>query len=395
MPAEFHVSPEGVKDAFGHLSRIFDETPIIPLEEREVNGRRVRISGKLESVQATYSFKSRGAEFFVHNRVEEIKRGGRGRPILVTASAGNHAQGVALAAKRYGLEAHIFMPVTTPQVKRGRTEEKLGGTVHLVGNYFDETLEAALEFAEPRGRVFVPPYQHPDIIHGQGTIAMEILARACPYHERYWRFYEYFREHPWEVPDVVVAGVGGGGLSTGMGIVIRDFREQTGHNIRMVGVQSENADSMYRSFHAGKLLPSSNNASSIADGINVKSASPVMLSLVRDYVDDIVLVSEEEIQGAMRSLRYNPNLNMPPWFHNEYAVPGRVLPQHIEGGKEALIFSVERPLYRHEGASAASYAGVGKLDYDRLGIGKDTVRVVCVLTGSNIDAAEFDALTKT
>ncbi len=388
MAEEINLSFDGVKAARHHLSRIFDETPILPLAVKDVDGRKVTVHGKLESAQATYSFKSRGAEFFVHNRVREQQKGGRKKPILVTASAGNHAQGVALAAKRWGLDAHIFMPTTTPQVKRGRTEEKLGGIVHLVGDYFDQALSAALEYSEPRGRVFVPPYKHRDIIHGQGTVAMEMLSRVCPYHSFYWRFYDYFSEHPWVVPDVVIAPVGGGGLATGMGIVIRDFTKHTGHDIKLVGVQSENADSMYRSFHSGKLLPSSNTMPSIADGIYVKQASEEMLGFVRTYVDDIVLVSEGEIQEAMRSLRYNPSLNrQKQWYHSERSIPERVLSYNEEA------FSVDRPLNRHEGASAASYAGVDKLDYGKLGIDKEFVRVMCVLTGSNIDSERFDALT--
>ncbi len=389
MDRDIYVSFGGVKEAYYHIRRIFDETPVIPLGERDADGRRVVVSAKLESAQATYSFKSRGAEFFVHSRVMEFKKGGYYKvPELVTASAGNHAQGVALAAKRYGLKAHIFMPRNTPEVKRERTEEKLGGEVHLVGTCFDNALEAALEYAQPRGRIFVPPYEHNDVIHGQGTIAVELLSRTCPYHDRYWRFYDYFRKNPWQVPDVVVAGVGGGGLTAGLGIVIKDFVENTGHNMRLVGVQSSNSDSMYRSFHAGTLLPSSTNEPTIADGINVKQASPRMLALAKRYVDDVVLVSDNEIKDAMRSLRHIPNLNGVTWYHREHASAGRTLPGDREN------FSTERPLNRHEGASAASYAAVDKLDYDRLGISKkETVYVTCILTGSNIDAAKFDTLT--
>ena len=134
IDVKFH----GVWRAYDHLSVVFDETPIIPLEKRVDGERAVHVYGKMESAQATYSFKSRGSEWLVHNVMEQYEKGGRKKkPELVTASAGNHAQGVALAANRRGLEAHIFMPETTPEVKRKRTEEKLGGIVHLSGSYFD------------------------------------------------------------------------------------------------------------------------------------------------------------------------------------------------------------------------------------------------------------------
>lgn len=392
-----NVSFDGVKDAYSHLSRIFDETPLVFLDERDVAGRRIRVYGKLESTQATCSFKSRGSEYFIQRAAEQYENmmiqprrsldRPRTMPEFVTASAGNHGQGVALAAKRRGLEAHIFVPVTTPDVKVERAGEKLGAHIYKVGESFDQSLQSALEYAQPRGRVFVHPYQHQDIIHGQGTIAVELLARTCPHHNMYWRFYGDFKQEPWDVPDVIVTPVGGGGLSVGMGVVVQDFREHAEYNMRLVGVQTENADSMHRSFHTGELLPSSTSLPSVADGICVRQASQEMFDLARKYVDDIVLVSEAEIVDAMRNLRYNPNLQRDPWYMREKAIPGRML---SEGQR---IYSSNRVWNKHEGASSAAYAGVGKLDYDKLGIDKPEINVVCVLTGSNIDDAKFEHLT--
>lgn len=394
MVDAINVKFEHVRDAFLHLSDIFSETPIIYLGRREKEGRTIDVFGKFESAQACYTFKTRGAEWFVFNIMNQYLHGGRHtKPVLVAASAGNHAQGVALAAKRWGLEAHIFMPEGTPEVKLRRTSEELEAIVHQEGRSFDESLQAALEYAKPRGREFIHPYEHHYTIEGQGSVAMEILARLCPLAEKYWRLYDQFAKTPnWlaSAPDIIIAGAGGGGLTSGMGVVARDFTKKTGHKVHVIGVQSENADSLYLSFHAGRLLPSTNGAASIADGIAVRQASEVMLATTRMYVDDMVLVSEKEIIEAMQAIRNHPSLQDRTWFHDEHyngEFPDRQLPEN------QVFYSVERQLNIVEGAAAAAFAGVDKIDFHHLGIKKELVSVVCVLTGSNIDPKKWNSLT--
>lgn len=391
MANAIDVEFEHVKGAFRHLNGIFSDTPILPLDTREMQGRIVNVFGKFESAQACYTFKTRGAEWYVFNIMSQYLNHGRhNKPVLVAASAGNHAQGVALAAKRWDLEAHIFMPKNTPEVKLNRTNEKLEAMVHLVGETFDEALKAALEYAEPRGREFIHPYENHYTIEGQGTVAMELLSQWCPLAAEYWRMYDLFGQTPlWNAPDVIVAGAGGGGLTSGMGVVAKDFTKHTGHPVKVVGVQTESADSLYRSFHARKLLPSSKNEPSIAEGIAVRQATKGMVATTLSYVDDMVLVSEEEIISAMQAVRNHPGLNR-AWYHEEHfngEFPERKLPN---GDR---FYSIERPLNVVEGAAAAALAGVDKLDFSRLGMEQQEVNVVCVLTGSNIDPAKWESLT--
>ena len=183
-----NIPAKEARKASMFFSRIHGETPIIPLEERIVDGVKLNIFAKLENVQSLFTFKARGAEWFVYSLMEQYheKRGHfrkvRDAPELVTASAGNHAQGVALAAKRYGLEAIIFMPKETPEVKSKRADE-LGATIRIQGDIFDESLKAAQAYKqEKRHRIFVPPFENPLIMAGQGGIAVEILCLfSCLY----------------------------------------------------------------------------------------------------------------------------------------------------------------------------------------------------------------------
>ena len=240
-------TPAGVSDT---LSRLY--------------GRSILL--KPEHLQRTGSFKIRGA----YNRISRLAPPGE----VVAASAGNHAQGVALAATLTGHRATIFMPSSAPLPKVDATTG-YGATVKLGGEAVDDCIAAAKRFAAERGAVFVPPFDDPLIIAGQGTIGLE-LAEETP-----------------EAETVVVA-VGGGGLIAGISAALAELRP----GVRVVGVEADGAACMRASMEAGHCV-GLKGVSTMADGIAVRSPSPLTLAHVRAYVDDLVTVTEEEISQAL------------------------------------------------------------------------------------------------
>lgn len=181
---------------------------------------------KREDMQPVFSYKIRGAYNMISAlTVEERARG------VITASAGNHAQGVALAAGRLGIAARIVMPKTTPEIKIGAVR-RLGAEIVLFGNTYDEAAEHALELAASRGMTFVPPYDHPLIIAGQGTVAMEIL-----------------RQHP-QPPHAIFVPVGGGGLIAGIAAYVKSLLPA----VRIIGVEADEAACMTRALEAGERI---------------------------------------------------------------------------------------------------------------------------------------------
>ena len=221
---------------------------------------------KPEHRQRTGSFKIRGA----YNHISRLPPG----TDVVAASAGNHAQGVALAATLTGHHATIFMPVNTPLPKVDATRS-YGATVRLEGGVVDECLAMAKALAEESRAVYVPPFDDPLIIAGQGTIGLE-LARECPDAE------------------VVVVPVGGGGLIAGVATALAHTRR----NVRVVGVQAAGAASMLAAMEAGH--PTTlERVATMADGIAVRCTTELPLAHIRAYVDQMVTVDEEEISRAM------------------------------------------------------------------------------------------------
>ena len=368
------------------------------MDDIERDGVVLHVFGKLENLQSVYTFKARGAEWFVNNLIMQYhEKSGRfkhkrEKPSLVTASAGNHAQGVALAAKRYGLEAIIFMPHGTPEVKLKRVGE-LGATIRMEGDVFDESLAVARAYKkESESRVFVPPYENPHIMAGQASVAVEILSKTCPYHPDYLRV----ADMGWKAPDVIIAGLGGGGLVSGMGSVVKEFNEMTGNNVKVIGVQAEAADSMYKSVKAGECVPSTDmHAKTCADGINVKQASPRMVETVRRYVYQVVTVSERDIIQGIVDIAEHGLLMDERWHTNEWLVPDlpyRSLPE------EATHVHEHRRMNRVEGAGAAPYAAVffgdsrGDIDWRAIAGHKKELDVYCVFTGGNIPNDKWTAL---
>jgi threonine dehydratase len=224
---------------------------------------------KCENLQRTGSFKLRGAYVRIAGLSDEERAAG-----VVAASAGNHAQGVALAASLLGVRATVFMPVGAPLPKVAATRE-YGAQVRLHGQVVDETLRAAQEYARSTGAVFIHPFDHPDVVAGQGTVGLEILEQ-CP-----------------EVRTVVV-GIGGGGLAAGIAVAVKALRPE----VRIVGVQAEGAAAYPPSIAAGH--PVSIEAPvTMADGIKVGRPGDVPFDIINGLVDEVRTVSEDALASAL------------------------------------------------------------------------------------------------
>ncbi|MEU6200568.1 threonine ammonia-lyase [Streptomyces sp. NPDC047061] len=224
---------------------------------------------KCENLQRTGSFKLRGAYVRIAGLLPEERAAG-----VVAASAGNHAQGVALASSLLGVHATVFMPKGAPLPKISATLD-YGAEVRLHGQVVDETLAAAEEYAAETGAVFIHPFDHPDIIAGQGTVGLEILDQ-CP-----------------EVGTIVV-GVGGGGLAAGIAVAVKAVRP----DVRIVGVQAEGAAAYPPSLAAGRPVTVANPAT-MADGIKVGRPGDVPFAIVEELVDEVRTVSEDQLSAAL------------------------------------------------------------------------------------------------
>ncbi len=224
---------------------------------------------KCENLQRTGSFKLRGAYVRIEGLLPEERAAG-----VVAASAGNHAQGVALASSLLGVRSTVFMPTGAALPKVAATRH-YGADVRLLGTVVDETLAAAQEYAAETGAVFIHPFDHPDIIAGQGTVGLEILEQ-CP-----------------EVRTIVV-GIGGGGLAAGIAIAVKSLRP----DVRIVGVQAAGAAAYPPSLAAGRPV-SVENPATMADGIKVGRPGDVPFRLVRELVDEVRTVSENDLSSAL------------------------------------------------------------------------------------------------
>jgi threonine dehydratase len=241
---------------------------------------------KCENLQRTGSYKLRGAYHHISALSDEDRARG-----VVAASAGNHAQGVAFAARELGIMATIFMPVGVALPKLDATRS-YGADVVLRGNSIGETMEAAAAFAAETGAVIIPPFDHPDVIAGQGTLGLEILEQA---------------------PDAttIVVPIGGGGLAAGIASAAKQQAAREGRPLRIVGVQAENAAPYIASLAAGEprqvpVVPT------IADGIAVYRPGELNFAIIRDAVDEIVTVSEDDIARALLVLLERAKLVVEP-----------------------------------------------------------------------------------
>lgn len=306
-----------VKDIEQAAVRLRDVIHSVPLSTSSTFSRMsgAELLLKCENLQKTGSFKVRGA----YNKIVRLKEQSD-LTAVVASSAGNHAQGVAYASSLLGVTATIVMPRSTPLAKVEATKG-YGAHVVLHGDCYDATYQKALEIQQETGAVFVHPFDDEDVIAGQGTVAAEI-----------------FRDVP--SVDTVLIPAGGGGLLAGMACYIKQINPR----VRVIGVQSAGADAICRSFRQGRLV-STGASATIADGISVKTPGAIPVELIRQYADDMVTVTDDEIS-------------------------------------EAILLLLERTKMVVEPAGAAALAAAINKKVDLEG-----QRVVCVLSGGNIDVS--------
>ncbi|GMR20495.1 MAG: threonine ammonia-lyase, biosynthetic [Gammaproteobacteria bacterium] len=256
-------------------AQVYDIAEETPLQLAPVLSQRFRnhVWLKREDEQPVFSFKLRGA----YNKMATLDKAALKKGV-VASSAGNHAQGVALAAARLKTRATIVMPKTTPEIKVAAVKA-LGGRVVLQGDNYDAAYEHAVTLEQEKGLTFIHPYDDPDVIAGQGTIAQEIL-----------------RQHRGPL-DAIFVPIGGGGLISGIAVYIKALQPE----VKIIGVESTDADAMNRSLTAGKRIQLQ-HVSLFADGTAVRQVGKETFKLVNDYVDDIVVVTNDEICAAIKDV---------------------------------------------------------------------------------------------
>ncbi|XP_039131149.1 threonine dehydratase 1 biosynthetic, chloroplastic [Dioscorea cayenensis subsp. rotundata] len=256
-------------------SKVYDVAIESPLQLASKLSERLGVNLwlKREDLQPVFSFKLRGAyNMMARLSKEQLEKG------VICSSAGNHAQGVALSAQRLGCDAVIAMPVTTPEIK-WKSVERLGATVVLVGDSYDEAQLYAKKRAEQEGRTFIPPFDHPDVIMGQGTIGMEIIRQLkSPVH-------------------AIFVPVGGGGLIAGIAAYVKRVRPE----IKIIGVEPYDANAMALSLHHGQRVMLE-QVGGFADGVAVKVVGEETFRLCRELVDGVVLVGRDAICASIKNM---------------------------------------------------------------------------------------------
>lgn len=271
-------------------AQVYDVAIKTPLERADGLSKRLNndVWIKREDLQPVYSFKLRGA----YNKIVQLSPAEKEKGVI-TASAGNHAQGVALAANRLGLKSLIFMPKTTPDIKVSSVRA-LGAEIELVGNTYDDAYEHAVKRANSTGMTFVHPYDDPAVIAGQGTIAKEIL-------EQFEAQLKSQHESPFSEtqahPDIVFVPVGGGGLIAGISAYMKSINPA----IRIIGVEPDDAPCMYEALKAGKRVLL-DQVGIFADGVAVRQAGKEPFRVAQECVDDMILVSTDEICAAIKDI---------------------------------------------------------------------------------------------
>ena len=306
------------------LDKVFDAQTVLKSIIRETNV--VKTYGiapdcdlylKPENLQITGSFKVRGSAYKISQLSAEEKAKG-----VIACSAGNHAQGVALAATKNGIKSLICLPDSAP-ISKVEATKGYGAEVCLVEGVYDDAYNKAIELKEKEGYTFVHPFDDEDVIAGQGTIALEVL-------------------NDLDNIDAIVVPVGGGGLISGIAYTAKHIRP----SVKVYGVQMTGAPSMYNSIHDGK-IETLDTVQTVADGIAVKRPGDNTFEIVKKYVDDIALVSEDEVSSAILAL-------------------------------------IEKQKMIAEGAGAASVAAVMFNKFDLKG-----KRGVCIGSGGNIDVTSL------
>ncbi|MGL5345882.1 MAG: threonine ammonia-lyase [Peptostreptococcaceae bacterium] len=264
-----NITLEKIQKAKETIKDIVKETPLV--ESSTLNDRTgANIYLKCENLQKTGSFKIRGACNKIANLTDEEKAKG-----VIASSAGNHAQGVALGAKLSGIKATIVMPSTAPLAKVTATKE-YGADVVLNGLVYDDAYSKAIEIQKETGATFLHPFNDEFVIAGQGTIVLEIFEQMN------------------NKVDTILCPIGGGGILSGISVAAKALNP----NVKIIGVQTENIPSMKESLEKGQLTTTF-KATSIADGVSVKTPGELTFNIAKKYLDEIILVEEDEIHRAM------------------------------------------------------------------------------------------------
>ena len=256
-------------------ARVYDVAQKTPLEPAPNLSKRLqnRILLKREDLQPVFSFKLRGAYNKISTLSEEQKSRG-----VIAASAGNHAQGVALAAQRMKIKALIVMPKTTPQIKV-KAVQNLGAETVLHGNAYDDAYEHAQGLAKKNGMVYIPPYDDPDVIAGQGTVAMEIL-----------------EQHPDSI-DAIFVPVGGGGLAAGVAAYVKHLRPE----IKVIAVEPDESPCLYQAMQAGRRVIL-DHVGIFADGVAVRQVGEEPFRILQHHIDEVLVVTTDEICAAIKDI---------------------------------------------------------------------------------------------
>jgi len=303
------ITLDDIKAAQERLRGIAARTPLVRYYPPAVkNGGTPRANGpaelwlKPESLQPIGSFKLRGA----YNKIASLTESERANGVI-SYSSGNHAQGVAYAARAFGVKCVMVMPRNAPKIKVDATAA-LGAEIVVVGGASTERMQKAEELAVQHGYAIVPPYNDPFIIAGQGTVGLEILEDLADV-------------------DLVLVPVGGGGVSSGVATAIK----LSGSKAKVVGVEPELANDAQQSFRRGEIvqLPAERVSSTLADGLRTQSVGPLNFEHLRAYVDDIVTVTEDDIRSAMRQAVLTARLVAEPsgavtfaaWLYHQKELP--------------------------------------------------------------------------
>ncbi|MEN9993200.1 MAG: hypothetical protein RLY83_770 [Actinomycetota bacterium] len=335
---------------------------------------------KAENLQRTGAYKLRGA----YHRMSKLTPVERKKGV-VAASAGNHAQGVALAAKKLGIKATIFMPIGASLPKYEATKQ-YGATVVLEGAVFADTLAAAQAYAAKKGAIFIPPYDHLDVVLGQGTVGLEILE---------------------QVPDVenIIVSIGGGGLAAGVASVVQAYAAKHKRKIKVWGVQSENTAAYLPSLKAGKPVKIDAKRT-IADGIAVSLPGKIPFDLIKKNIEKVVTVSEDEIAKAIVLLLERAKLVVEPAGAATVAalMSGAIKPK----GKTVVVLSggnidplLLQKVISHGLMAAERYTDVSVMLPDRPGqlvktaaaiaaVGGNVVEVLHTRNGKGLDISEVE-----
>lgn len=320
------MTPEMIKKARQRLQGVIHETPLdFSATFSRLTGSQIYL--KLENLQKTGSFKIRGA----YNKICTLDEASRKKGVIA-ASAGNHAQGVAFAARRAGINSVVVMPRNAPVSKVVATQE-YGAQVILAGEDYDQAFAHALAIQKETGAAFIHSFDDPQVIAGQGTIALELLA-ALP------------------DLDAVVVPVGGGGLLAGIALAAKTAKPAA----KIIGVQSKSAPAVYL-FLKEKEIPALPGGRTIADGINVRRPGKLTLELISRYVDEVVLVEEEEIAQAILLLLERSKLvvegagaaGLAALLHGKISLPGRKVAVVLSGGNvdiNIISIIIERGLVK-------------------------------------------------